>query len=405
MLLQRVVEKIVGRPIAEYMRTAVFEPLGMTQSTFAWTPEIKNVAALGHDRQGALLERSLAFYEQRNYETLQKSGLNPASATYEQIAAAYQQNKQTFLPVALSPNMAGSLQTTIGDYAVFLAHVLKAATRSDDFKARVDVNRDIAWAPGWGVDRSFKTRRCFTGVMVQALRTSVGYNRRESQLWCSSQTVIRSGTVFVAVPAIDEGRSVSVLLDLRCLLCGSLRLSSRHLCGLCVEIALNRRERKGTQRAAEIGYHRLLLVIDSSLDHGLYARRHVGKEIEARNRLDLIHAHSISSPVTVNRSRVRYYHRNRSRRRRHSRNIVSSDGQYDDHLPCLRGHCYMTVRDEELQSLATGNDVKLVALRNQRSAVAFQIGPHALIVSRKLRDHVGHQESGRVGGDSDRAIC
>src|SRR6185369_2724669 len=161
-LLQRVVEKISGRPIAEYMRTAVLEPLGMTQSTFAWSPEIKNVSALGHDRQGALLERSLAFYEQRNYETLQKSNLNPASATYEQIAAAYQQNKQAFLPVALSPNVAGSLQTTIGDYAVFLAHVLKAAvTRSDDFKARVDVNRDIAWAPGWGVDRSFKTPSLF----------------------------------------------------------------------------------------------------------------------------------------------------------------------------------------------------------------------------------------------------
>lgn len=160
-LLQRVVEKIVARPIAEFMRTAVLEPLGMTQSTFAWTPEIQNLAASGHDRQGTLLERSLAFYERRNYETLQKSGLTPASATYEQISAAYQQAKQAFLPVGLSPNMAGSLQTTIGDYAFFLAHVLKTVTGSDDFKARVDVNRDIAWAPGWGVDRSFKTPSLF----------------------------------------------------------------------------------------------------------------------------------------------------------------------------------------------------------------------------------------------------
>ncbi|HET6978993.1 MAG TPA: serine hydrolase domain-containing protein [Pyrinomonadaceae bacterium] len=160
-LLQRVVEKIVGRPIAEYMRTAVLEPLGMTQSTYAWSPEIQNVAASGHDRQGALLERSLAFYERRNYETLQKSNLNPASANYEQIIAAYQQAKQPFLPVALSPNMAGSLQTTIEDYALFLAHILKTVTQSDDFKARVDVNRDIAWAPGWGVDRSSKTPSLF----------------------------------------------------------------------------------------------------------------------------------------------------------------------------------------------------------------------------------------------------
>ena len=160
-LLQRVVEKIVAKPIAEYMRATVLEPLGMTQSTFAWSPEIQNSAASGHDRHGALLERSLAFYEQRNYETLQKSNVNPASATYEQIVAAYQQEKRPFLPVALSPNMAGSLQTTIEDYALFLAHVLKAVTRSDDFKARVDVNRDIAWAPGWGVDRSFKTPSLF----------------------------------------------------------------------------------------------------------------------------------------------------------------------------------------------------------------------------------------------------
>ncbi|HEX5964552.1 MAG TPA: serine hydrolase domain-containing protein [Pyrinomonadaceae bacterium] len=160
-LLQRVVEKISGRPIAEFMHTTVLEPLGMTQSTFAWTPELQKLAALGHDRHGQLLQRSLAFYEQRNYDTLQKTGLNPASATYDQITAAYQQNKQPFLTVALSPNMAGSLQTTIGDYAFFLAHVLKKLAGSDDFKARVDVNRDIAWAPGWGVDRSTKTPSLF----------------------------------------------------------------------------------------------------------------------------------------------------------------------------------------------------------------------------------------------------
>jgi CubicO group peptidase (beta-lactamase class C family) len=160
-LLQRVVEKIAAKPIAEFMRTTVLEPLGMTQSTFAWSPEIQSGAALGHDRQGALLERSLAFYEQRNYDTLRKSNVDPASATYEQITAAYQQNKQNFLTVALSPNVAGSLQTTPRDYAVFVMHVLKSVMRSDDFKARVEVNRDIAWAPGWGVDRSTKTPSLF----------------------------------------------------------------------------------------------------------------------------------------------------------------------------------------------------------------------------------------------------
>src|ERR1043165_2703984 len=147
-----------------------------------------------------------------------------------------------------------------------------------------------------------------------------------------------------------------------------------------------------------------LLVIDSSLDHRLNPSRHVGKEIEARNRLDLIHAHAISAPVAVNRSGIRNHYRNRSRRRSHSRHIVSANRQDDNDLPRLRRHRDMTVRDEVLQALATGNNVKLVALRNEAATVTLEIGPHTLVVSRKLRNHVRHQERGGVCGNSDRAI-
>ena len=161
-LLQRVVEKLVGVPIATYMQDTVLRPFGMTSSSFAWTPEIQKDAALGHDRNGALLERSLAFYEKRNYETIEKSGVKPLSATYEQIVAAYQQAKSPVLPIAMSPNMAGSLQTTAGDYSKFLARVLAdIQTHADDFKPRVEVNRSIAWALGWGVDRSFNAPSLF----------------------------------------------------------------------------------------------------------------------------------------------------------------------------------------------------------------------------------------------------
>ena len=65
----------------------------------------------------------------------------------------------------------------------------------------------------------------------------------------------------------------------------------------------------------------------------------------------------------------------------------------------------MPIRNEEPQSLATGNNVKLVALRNEGAAVTLEVGSYSLIVSRKLRNHVGHQERRRVRGDSDRAIC
>ena len=155
-LLQRVVEKVVGQPIAEYMSDAVLKPLGMSNSSFAWNPDIQKSAALGHDRRGQPVERSLAFYEQRNYETVSKSGRVPATSTFDQIADAYKQAKAPLLRVAVSPNMAGSLQTTATDYAKFLARVMAdVSTRSEDFKPRVDVNRNIAWTLGWGVDRSF----------------------------------------------------------------------------------------------------------------------------------------------------------------------------------------------------------------------------------------------------------
>ena len=161
-LLQRVVEKVVGQPIAEYMDNAVLKPTGMNNSSFAWNPDIQKSAALGHDRRGQIVERSLAYYEQRNYETVRKSGRVTASSTFDQIADAYKQAKAPLLRVALSPNMAGSLQTTATDYASFLARVLAdVATRSDDFKPRVEVNRNIAWTLGWGVDRSFKAPSFF----------------------------------------------------------------------------------------------------------------------------------------------------------------------------------------------------------------------------------------------------
>src|SRR4051794_17199243 len=62
-LLQRVVERIAGVPIAAYMREHVLRPMGMTSSTFAWTPAVQARNAAGHDREGQPLERSLAYYE------------------------------------------------------------------------------------------------------------------------------------------------------------------------------------------------------------------------------------------------------------------------------------------------------------------------------------------------------
>jgi CubicO group peptidase (beta-lactamase class C family) len=154
-LLHRVVEKIVGVPIASYMKDNVLSPLGMTASTFAWTPEIQATATSGHDRRGLPLEPSPAFYARQSYDAVQQAGLRAESASIEQILAAYERAKLPALPVNIAPNMAGSLWTTAEDYPKFLKRVLKdTSERPDDYRPRIDVNRAIAWSLGWAVDRS-----------------------------------------------------------------------------------------------------------------------------------------------------------------------------------------------------------------------------------------------------------
>lgn len=106
------------------MKEKVLQPLGMTSITFSWSPELQTRAASGHDGRATLLERSSAFYEKRNYEVITKAGLQPESSTHEQIVEAYKKSNATPLPIAMSPNMAGSLWTTPLDYPKFLKAVL-----------------------------------------------------------------------------------------------------------------------------------------------------------------------------------------------------------------------------------------------------------------------------------------
>jgi CubicO group peptidase (beta-lactamase class C family) len=173
-LLQRVVEKIVGVPIATYMKRSVLQPLGMTASTFAWSPEVQAKATSGHDRRANLLERSSVFYAQRSYDVIRKADLDPESATYEQIVAAYEKAKAQPLPVAMSPNMAGSLWTTAVDYPKFLKAVMSdIPLHADDYRARVRVNPKIAWSLGWGVDESLLGRGVYESLLGRGVYESL----------------------------------------------------------------------------------------------------------------------------------------------------------------------------------------------------------------------------------------
>jgi CubicO group peptidase (beta-lactamase class C family) len=82
--LQKVVEKLTGKPLNDYMTEAVFAPFGMTSSSYVWRDDYDARTSTGHDAGGSPGEK-----------------LKPKEA-----------------------NAAASLHTTAADYAVFLDALL-----------------------------------------------------------------------------------------------------------------------------------------------------------------------------------------------------------------------------------------------------------------------------------------
>ncbi len=155
MLLQRVVESIVGMPLGRHLDRVLLPSLGMTNSTFTWTPEIEMNAVAGHDAQGRLLERSATFYAKRGHALAEKAGSTADAMTYDQYIAAAVAAKEFAMPVIVNPNAAGSLWTTIGDYFTFLEKSLAdAAAHPDEYTVRNRLNDRIAWTLSWGIDFS-----------------------------------------------------------------------------------------------------------------------------------------------------------------------------------------------------------------------------------------------------------
>jgi CubicO group peptidase (beta-lactamase class C family) len=84
-LLQMVIEKITGKGLEELAVKSVFQPVGMDQTSYVWQQRFENNYALGYDENGQPLEK----------------------------------NKRTV------PGGAGSMETTLDDYAKFIQYVMQ----------------------------------------------------------------------------------------------------------------------------------------------------------------------------------------------------------------------------------------------------------------------------------------
>lgn len=116
-LLQRVVETVMQRPLDEVMQALVFRPLGMGLSSYRWTPRIGDHLLPGTKANGAPRKQVLM----------------------NQPVAAY------------------SLYTTGDDYARFvIAWLRDPALQAMTAESPVDVDAglNLAWGLGWGLETS-----------------------------------------------------------------------------------------------------------------------------------------------------------------------------------------------------------------------------------------------------------
>lgn len=111
--LQKVVEQVTGKSLNDYMTGAVFDPLHMTSSSYVWRPDFDSRTALPHDAAGQPSEK-----------------WKPKEA-----------------------NAASSLQTTAGDYALFVEALLngiglKPATLREMEKSQIAVDPECTNCTG-----------------------------------------------------------------------------------------------------------------------------------------------------------------------------------------------------------------------------------------------------------------
>jgi CubicO group peptidase (beta-lactamase class C family) len=161
--LQRVLENITGRGFEEYMRERVLKPLGMTSSTYLWLPENESRVAWGHNSR---MVPSEMFNSQQGKRMIQLAAeWNKPVETwkYDDLVKAHAvfNKEMPPFPNFLLPNTAGSLITSVDEYAKFMIRLmdgkrdqldLSEATRKEMLTSQTKINDPLSWGLGIGLE-------------------------------------------------------------------------------------------------------------------------------------------------------------------------------------------------------------------------------------------------------------
>ena len=147
--LQRVVEKVTGKPFARYMQETVLEPLGMSRSNYVRKDEPDS--ATPHGSRGKPIE-PFSITTGKKLSEIAREWKKPVEDwTYEDVERAMPLVKLPVLPNYMLPNAAASLVTTATDYSKFLLHSFSIDVMR---QPQVKINSDLSWGLGCGLEGS-----------------------------------------------------------------------------------------------------------------------------------------------------------------------------------------------------------------------------------------------------------
>jgi CubicO group peptidase (beta-lactamase class C family) len=135
--LQHVVEQITGKPLDVYMDEVVFKPLGMTNSSYVWRPDFDSLTATGYDSKGAPGEL------EKPKEAGAASSLNTTAGDYALFVDAVLNGK------GLSPYVLRQMETP--------EIALDPACRICIKQEPKELSKTLFWGLGWGIEREHES--------------------------------------------------------------------------------------------------------------------------------------------------------------------------------------------------------------------------------------------------------
>ncbi|MEZ5994429.1 MAG: serine hydrolase domain-containing protein [Hyphomonadaceae bacterium] len=152
-MLQRVVEHLTSRPLADLLQHYVFGPAGMMRSTIVWSDAVAADNASPHDNSGDLIDdryTTQAFSITRA-AYVATSGVPMARWTTDDALRACTATGDRPYPGNTIPNPAYGLWTNAAEYAQFLLYASGDRRRAEP---QVRLRGALSWGLGWGLEQS-----------------------------------------------------------------------------------------------------------------------------------------------------------------------------------------------------------------------------------------------------------